>query len=76
MYKVWEWQDNAKMAKYLRPVTLFKYHAVEYIEEATMAKDNPAFQKVVKNAKAAEQNGKILTGGELTRNAAETLKNW
>lgn len=77
MYKVWEWKDNDKMSKHLQPVTMFKRHGKTYIEQALMARDNPAFQKAVKKAKSAEsKNGTKLTGGTITRNAAESLVNW
>jgi len=77
MFKIWEWKDSPKMAKHLKPVTLFKRHGTEYIEDALMARDNPAFQKALKEAKQAEsKNGTKLTGGTITRNAAESLANW
>ena len=59
-YKCWEWGDNPKTKIWLRPSTLFGNKSTRYIEEAIEAKNNPAFQKMLKDAKNLE-NGNSKT---------------
>ncbi len=78
-YKCFEWVGNPKMEKHLQPVTLFKRHGEDYIQESTEAKDNPAFLAVVKKAKEEEgkTNGQTLsTAGAITHDVANKLNNW
>tara|TARA_R110000796_G_C14497240_1_gene428490 strand:+ start:256 stop:1149 length:894 start_codon:yes stop_codon:yes gene_type:complete len=56
MVKCWEWKGDAKMQKYLEPITIFKRHGKRYTEEAKEAKENPNYQEILKAAKKA--NGK------------------
>jgi len=51
-------------------------HGKTYTEEALMARDNPAFQNAVKNAKKVELGNKLLTNGSISREAERILKNW
>lgn len=79
-FKCFEWVNNPKMSKHLKPITLFKRHGEEYIEEAREAKDNPAFLAAVNRAKEAEgkTNGQhnLSTAGEITHDVANRLQNW
>ena len=77
-YKCWEWGDNAKTKIWLRPSTLFGNKSTRYIEEAIEAKNNPAFQKMLKDAKNENEKGGIIKLGqsEAARKSAELLKNW
>lgn len=75
-YKCWEWGDSPKMKPSLRPITLFKRHGARYIEEANEAKDNPAFQNMLKDAKSAEDSKSVgMVAGDITRGVAERLGN-
>ena len=76
-FKCWEWIGSDKMQKHLVPVTLFKHHGIEYVEQAIIAKENPAFQAALKKAKKAQNGNKLkITNEEVFNQAKETLKDW
>lgn len=77
-YKCLEWVGTDGQ-KWLRPSTLFGNRFPTYLDDATEAKDNPAFLAAVKRAKEADQkkgNGGALQASDITANVAEELKNW
>lgn len=76
VFKCWEWKDSPKMAKHLEPVTIFKRHGAQYIQQAIEARENPAFLAVLKRAHDAEGKNQPITNGEITRAVAERLLNW
>lgn len=76
IYKVWDWNDNPKMKRYLRPVTLFKNHPEEYLEEAAIAAKDPEFVAVIQAAKDSERRKVGFAAGANTARAAQELSNW
>lgn len=76
-YMYWMWKDKPDMFQYLRPSTLLdRKKTISYIEEAMIAKTNPAFLEKIKKAKEAEnhKNGTLIKG-DVSNVMSEILKN-
>ena len=69
--KYYEWHDNPKMARHLNPVTLFKRHGEEYIEDALHLRDNPQAAQALKESK-----GKKGYAPTVSQSDYDNLKNW
>ena len=69
--KTYEWSDSPKMARHLNPVTLFKRHGEEYIEDAIHMRDNPKAAQALKESK-----GKKGYAPTVSQSDYDNLKNW
>ena len=77
-YKCFEWVGNKTMEKHLKPITLFKRHGEDYIQEAIEAKENPLFLQMIQQSIEADkkEGPKLATAGSITMQAVETLAGW